>query len=201
MEKEKLIGAIKLLNTTVYEDEEKDAKVPLLDTKIKFVAVKQEAMEAAFIAACNSLMDTPKEEFVPQLVADVYNELVPGETAPADGAKDDASDAPAEEKAEEADAKSGKTAKTKTAGEKKTGNLPEKAKDVFGNVVNSMTGMFNALLVKGGTKEAIAKEVAKAYGRTEEKAFSNLSGHIHNMKSKNFTFTVKNDVFTLNEPK
>ena len=197
MEKEKLIGAIKLLNSTVYEDDEKDAKVPLLETKIKFVAVKQEAMEAAFIAACNSLMDTPKEEFVPQLVADVYNELVPGDTAPADGATDDSSDAPADEKA----VPDAKSAKAKPAGENKASNLPAKAKDAFGNVVNSMTGMFNALLVKGGTKEAIAKEVAKAYGRTEEKALSNLSGHIHNMKSKNFTFTVKNDVFTLNEPK
>ena len=192
MEKAKLIEAVKLLNATVYEDEGKDAKVPLLPVKIKFIAVKEADVQAAFIAACKSLIDTPLEEFVPQSVADAYNELVPeGSTAPA-----------VEAKPEAARPKKAANAKDPNA-PKKESNLPVREKDVYGNVVGTMSAAINAMLTKGAKKEDMIASLSKNFEKTIDVAKGKVNGHIKYLKEKGYDVTLneKAGTYTLTAKK
>lgn len=67
MEKERLIGAVKELNES-----------GLLENKIRWVAVKQEALAEAFMVAVEQIPEADEEK-IPDMVAEVYNALATGD--------------------------------------------------------------------------------------------------------------------------
>ena len=155
MEKVKLIEAVKLLNATVYEDEGKDAKVSLLPVKIKFIAVKEADLQAAFIAACKSLIDTPLEEHVPQAVADAYNELVPeGSTAPTVEAT---TAAPKPKKAAKVEEKAPTPVAEKSDKPKQAGS------DKYGFRIGSASSRASELIMGNASDDDAAKIIEKEF--------------------------------------
>lgn len=200
MEKAKLLEAVKALNAAVYEDEAKDAKAQLIETKIKFVAVKQPDLEDAFLKACETISDE-KQEFAPPIVGEIYEALYAEREAAkpekgADEAKaDEGTEAPA---AAKADKKVKKEKAAKTAGEKKTkSNLPAREKDKYGNVVGSMSGAMNALLEKGATQEAVVAGVAKDFKKDAKKLNSKFKGRIKHLEEAGHIIVKKDGVYTL----
>lgn len=201
MEKAKLLEAVKALNAAVYEDEAKDAKAQLIETKIKFVAVKQPDIEDAFLKACESISDA-NQEFAPPIVGEVYEALYAEREAakPEKGAEEveategAIAEAPATTKA---DKKAKKEKVAKTAGEKKTSNLPAREKDKYGNVVGSMSGAMNALLEKGATQEAVVAGVAKDFSKDAKKLNSKFKGRIKHLEEAGHVIVKKDGVYTL----
>jgi hypothetical protein len=108
MEKAKIVEAVKALKAVVFKNE-KDEEVPLCAAaaKIKVVAVKEEDLRKAFIAACNTIPGE-LEQYLPDAIAAVYNTLgeeakAAGKTAPAGTEappKEDQKTAPAKKAAE-----------------------------------------------------------------------------------------------------
>jgi len=186
MEKAKLIEAVKALNTAVYMDEEKGEEVPILETKIKVVAVKEEVLKAAFVEACGNLIEKIEaeeipEEAIPEIAIDTYNAI--------------AEEAEGEEKPKPDEKKTKVEKETKK--EPKKSNLPDRPKDEFGNVKGTMSGKVNEMLVAGNTKEAIAKTLSKDFDRDVKKTMGKVNGHIKYLKEKGYKITEKDGVYKL----
>jgi hypothetical protein len=197
MEKARLIEGVTTLNAAEYEVDGK--KLPIITEKIKYVAVKLEKIEAAFKAACEGVAGKPQEEFVPQLVVDVYNELV--EPAAASAEAEAAAAATTETTATEAAGTKAEEKKADTKADAKKKAPPARAKDAFGNAIGSMTGEIAAALVTGAKKEDIVKTLMTKFGRTQEKAEAYLKGCLKSWKERGFQITVKDEVYTMALPK
>ena len=193
MEKDKLINAVKLLNAAVYEDETNEQKSPVLAVKIKTVAVKIEALQAAFISACQNIPEE-LEEFVPPEVVDAYNELVPdgGEAAPA---AQDATLEPAVAKKKK-DKKAPATTTTEPK-EKKASNLPAREKDSMGNVVGSMSSRINDFLLKGAKEEVIIAALVKEFGKENDMAAKKLKRKIRKLGLAGFNVSNTNGLLKI----
>ncbi len=178
MEKQKVLDAVKALNGIVYEDDEKDASVPLIKIKIKTVAVNDEDLIVAFMQACESIPEE-NEQHLPDAIADVYNALRNEREAPV-----------AEEKSV-----------AKPAKKKVDRKPPDRPKDAFGNIAGSMTGAISAMLVVGAKKEDIVKVLCEKFGRTEEKATNYLKGCLKTWKSRGLDITEKDDIVKMALPK
>jgi hypothetical protein len=184
MDKAKLLEAVKALNAAVYEDDGKDAKAQLIETKIKFVAVKQVDVETAFLAACEGIPDE-KQEFAPAIVGEVYQALY--DEREAAEAAPEKKDKPKKEKKE-------KVKKEKKEGES---HLPVREKDKFGNVVGSMSAAMNAILEKGAKKDAVIAAVAKQFDKEEKSLKSKFLGRIKHLEEAGHVITIKDEVYTL----
>jgi hypothetical protein len=186
MEKAKLIEAVKALNTAVYMDEEKGEEVPILETKIKVVAVKEEVLKAAFVEVCGNLIEKIEageipEEAIPEIAIDAYNTI-------AEEAEGEGKPEPEEKKTK---------VEKETKKEPKKSNLPDRPKDEFGRVKNSMSGRIDELLVKGATKEDVAKAIAEEFGRDEKKASAKVKSHMKTLKGEGYKITEKDGVYKL----
>jgi hypothetical protein len=200
MEKKVLIEAAKALNEATYEKD--GEQVPMIATKIKTVAVKEEDLKQSFILACDTLLGTELEDLVPSIVADAYNELVPedsgsGETPDPNQVPPAGQVPPAEKKTPKAEKKEKAPAAEKK--ERKVGknNLPEKVLDAYGNTVGSMSGRLNELLVKGTTEANAVAVLIKEFGRDEAHAAKKFHRKLRHLKSDGYTVTEKDGVFTL----
>jgi len=181
MEKQKVLDAVKILNGIVYEDDEKDKKMPLIATKVKTVAVKDEDLIVAFMTACESISEE-NEQYLPDDVADVYNDL-------------DKEGYTSRGKVEAA------TTVEKPAKPKIDRQAPVRPKDAFGNVIGTMCGDISAMLVAGSKKEAIIQVLRQKFGRSEEKATNYLKGCLKSWKSRGLDITEKDGVVTMSLPK
>lgn len=194
MEKKVLIEAAKALNEATYEKD--GEQVPMIATKIKTVAVKEEDLKQSFILACDTLLGTELEDLVPSIVADAYNELVPedsgsGETPDPNKVPPAEKTTPKAEKKEKAPAAE---KKERTVGKN---NLPEKVLDAYGNTVGSMSGKLNEMLVKGTTAANAVAALIKEFGRDEAHAAKKFHRKLRHLKSDGYTVTEKDGVFTL----
>lgn len=182
MEKARLTAAVKILNEATYREEGSEEDKPLLATKVRTVAVKDEVLKTNFIAACNTLIGTEVEDYVPDEVVDVYNELVPVDAT----ATETKIETPATKKKDKAPA-------TKKAG----GNLPVREKDDFGSAVGTMSSAINDALAKGATMESLKKMLADDWDR-KEGAEAKIRGHIKFMQKERGAKVVEKDgVFTI----
>jgi hypothetical protein len=186
MEKQKVIEAAKILNEVMVANEE-GKEVPLIENKIKIVAVKEEALVVAFMKACNSIPED-KEECIPDAVAEVYNAIAK-EMENKD--KDDTAPAPAA-----ATKKEKKEKKQKAEGATKR-QPPKRDTDAWGNAVGTMSELINAMLVKGAKKDDIAASLQEKFGKNDASAKSKVDGHIRFLKSKGFAVTEKDGIYTL----
>lgn len=168
--KEELVEVIGLLNAASYNDEEKDAMVPILAKKIKTVAVKEIDLRKAFMNAVQGIPageddehPSPQEEAIPEKVATVFNTLREEEdAAEAAAKKDGGAAAPAEEKKTDvkADPKKKDAAKaTEKAGDKKkdpAAGAEKKKSEKKGSAVDIMKGLL--------AKKTPDAEIAKVFG-------------------------------------
>lgn len=192
MEKDKLINAVKSLNAAVYEDEANEQKSPVLAVKIKTVAVKIEALQAAFINACQNIPEE-LEEFVPPEVVDAYNELVPngGEAAPA---QQDATVEPVAAKKKKEKKAPDTTTEPK---EKKASNLPAREKDSMGNVVGSMSSRINDFLIKGAKEEVIIAALVSEFGKENDMAVKKLKRKIRKLGAAGINVSTANGLLKI----
>lgn len=187
MEKQKIIDAAKILNAVMVKDDD-GQEVPLISDKIKIVAVEEESLTLAFMAACESVPED-KEELIPDEVSDVYNAIAKEIEKKASEPATAAAPATTKEKKEK---------KEKPAGETKTKRQPPKReKDAWGNAVGTMSEVINAMLAKGAKKDDIAASLQEKFGKNEAAAKGKVDGHIRFLKSKGFVVSEKEGVFTL----
>jgi hypothetical protein len=198
IEKAKVLMAAKSLNES-----------KLAPFQIKVVAVKTEDLVKMFMAGVEGIKEEDEEK-APDIVGDVFNALRDEEdagtlgfdrtyihpgTSPTQTSENTKKPVSAKEPPS-----AGKEDVAATDAEKKKNNLPVREKDAFGRVVDTMSGMFSAMLVKGSKLEPIVKAVAKKYGRTEEKVAGNLKGHMAKLKKEGYVITLKDETYTLSLP-
>jgi hypothetical protein len=172
--KERVVEAAKLLNTAMYEEDGEE--IPLLGKKIKTVAVKEDDLKKVFMEAIESLPEgtddepSPQEAALPDLVAEVYNELV-DEFEGKDGGEPEPEPEPEPEVKEKQKVKTSKEEKSSP----KKG--PRAGKDKYGNVIGSMAAAMNALLEKGSTDEKIVEMLKKDFKKDNSSAEARWKSH------------------------
>lgn len=210
--KERLAVAAKALNAVVYENEEKDEKTPLIKTKIKIVAVKEEVLKQAFKDACESIPEE-LESFIPDEVADLYNELFGDDASEGEGTAEEGECEAEQGEAEEAPEPSPKDKKKaappakpapakpeKKASGRKAPTPPKREKDALGNVVGTMSATINALLIKGAKKADIVAAIMKNHDKDEDAATNKLLGHVKWLKTEKglvISYNEKTEVYKL----
>lgn len=172
--KNNLIELAKKLNAVTYrENGEEDGKeIPLLKTKIRVVAIKEDALKLAFVEACETIPED-MEGFIPDDCGIMYNFLVAQETGENEPPAPETEKEPEKEKETPADGE-GKDKKAP----------PAREKDSYGNVSGTMSATINEMVAKGSKKDDIVEKLMKDFDRTKEKAEKKLERQLKKLGAR-----------------
>lgn len=182
--KSNLIELAKKLNAVVYQENGQD--VPLLKTKIRVVAIKEDALKLAFVEACETIPED-MEGFIPDDCGIMYNFLVAQETGENEPPAPETEKEPEKEKETPADGegKDKKAEKEKNKDEKKDKKAPPaREKDSYGNVSGTMSATINEMVAKGSKKDDIVEKLMKDFDRTKEKAEKKLERQLKKLGAR-----------------
>ena len=169
----------------------------ILKKKIKTVGIKKDDLAAAFGEGCLTVQNAGKVDSLSDELVDFYNDLFGDESPEAEGKSDkkgkkkETKAAPAS-KPEKAKVPEKKPEKAKVPEKKKEDakkkGFPPKEKSKLGHNVGSQSAMFDDMIIKGSTVEAMMEAAGVKRSRVE--------GHIkHLRKDKGIVIDEKNGIF------
>jgi hypothetical protein len=196
---EELKEAVKLLNTSSYENEDGE-KVSFLETKIKAIGVSTDKLAFLFAKAIFDMEDDVAQK-LPEFIIDFYNDNEfpseePTEEEPEKTKKEESAVKKTEEKKTETKKEAPKKeAPKKEAPKKEAPKKVAKKKEpaelsVFGHKMGSQAAKLDALLGTG--KKISLEDLSKQSGRSELGVKSHIK---HLIETRKLTINVKDNIY------
>ncbi len=186
---EELKEAVKLLNTSSYENEDGE-KVSFLETKIKSNGVSTDKLAFLFAKAIFDMEDDVAQK-LPEFIIDFYNDNEFPSEEPTE-------EEPEKTKKEESAVKKTEEKKTETKKEAPKKEVPKKVAkkkepaelSVFGHKMGSQAAKLDALLGTG--KKISLEDLSKQSGRSELGVKSHIK---HLIETRKLTINVKDNIY------
>lgn len=186
---EELKEAVKLLNTSSYENEDGE-KVSFLETKIKAIGVSTDKLAFLFAKAIFDMEDDVAQK-LPEFIIDFYNDNEFPSEEPTE-------EEPEKTKKEESAVKKTEEKKTETKKEAPKKEVPKKVAkkkepaelSVFGHKMGSQAAKLDALLGTG--KKISLEDLSKQSGRSELGVKSHIK---HLIETRKLTINVKDNIY------